>query len=165
MKIKAFVLFIFLTSRVLGQSPPPGNLSPSPTPPPPNNLSPTVSPATLRPAALGQVEGLSQRDPFRLPQYLILKIKEKAIVTKVELAGIDDNAEPIRRWALGAYQLVGIIWDVKKPKAMFLDKSNTIHMLHIKDHIGNGGGFINSISNGEVVVIENKTPLRLKLKK
>ncbi len=110
-------------------------------------------------------DGLSQRDPFRLPQYLILKIKEKVLVTKVEVGGIDDSVDPIRRWPLSSYTLVGIIWDVKRPKAMFLDKQNSIHMLQIKERIGNGGGVVSVINNGEVVVIENKTPLRLKLTK
>lgn len=115
--------------------------------------------------ANNSADGLSQRDPFRLPQYLILKIKEKVLVTKIEVGRIDDSVEPVRRWPLASYQLVGIIWEVKRPKAMFLDKQNSIHMLQLKERIGNGGGVVSVINNGEVVVIENKTPLRLKLTK
>ncbi len=117
------------------------------------------------PMGIDHSYGLSQRDPFRLPQYLILRIKEKAMTNRAESGGVDDSVEPIRRWPLAAYQLVGIIWDVKKPKAMFLDRQNTIHMVHLKDVIGSGKAVVSSINNGEVIVIENKTPLKIRLKK
>lgn len=110
-------------------------------------------------------DGLSLRDPFRMPQYLIGRIKEKTLASKVDTIGIDDSIEAIRRWPLSAYQLVGIIWDVKKPKAMFVDKGNTIHMLHLQDRIGRDGGILTAISSGEVVVFENNTPLKIRLKK
>ena len=129
------------------------------------SLSVVILIFSFKASAIDSTDGLSQRDPFRLPQYLILKIKEKAMVTKVEAVGIDDSVDPVRRWPLSAYQLVGIISDVKRPKAMFLDKQNGIHMLHTKERLGSGGGVISEINSGEVVVIENKTPLKLKLKK
>ncbi|MBC7741167.1 MAG: pilus assembly protein PilP [Bdellovibrionaceae bacterium] len=110
-------------------------------------------------------DGLALRDPFRLPQYIINRMKEKSMATKTDANIIDDAVEPIRRWPISSYQLVGIIWDVKRPKAMFLDKQNSIHMMQVNDRIGNGGGVLNVINNGEVIVIENKTPLKLKLKK
>ncbi len=110
-------------------------------------------------------EGLAQRDPFRLPQYLINRIKEKSIVARTDSATVDDSIDPVRRWPVGTYQLVGIISDVKRPKAMFLDKQNSIHMLQVNDRIGNGGGVLREIGSGEVTVVENKTPIRLKLTK
>ena len=78
---------------------------------------------------------------------------------------MDASVEPIRRFPLASYQLVGIIWDVKKPKAMFIDRLNNIHMLRENDFIGNAKGVITSIQSGSVTVLEGKIPQIIKLKK
>lgn len=109
------------------------------------------------------VEGLSPRDPFRLPEELIIKIRQKNAMSTV--GGIDPAVDPIRRFPLASYQLVGIIWDVKRPKAMFLDRVNNIHMVQVNDFIGNARGVVTSIQNGSVTVLEGKIPQIIKLKK
>ncbi len=111
---------------------------------------------------LGSGAGLSRRDPFKLPEYLIIKLRQKNAFSST---GIDEKADAIRRFPLGSYQLVGIIWDVKKPKAMFMDRVNSIHMLQVNDFIGNARGVIVSIQSGSVTVLEGKIPQIIKLKK
>lgn len=111
-------------------------------------------------------EGLSARDPFRLPEELIIKIRQKnAALITASSGGIDPAVEAIRRFPLGSYQLVGIIWDVKKPKAMFMDVSKSIHVVQVNDFIGNAKGVITSIQSGAVTVLEGKIPQIIKLKK
>ncbi len=106
--------------------------------------------------------GLSRRDPFKLPEYLIIKLRQKNAFTA---PGADEAIDAIRRWPLGSYQLVGIIWDVKRPKAMFMDRMNSIHMLQVNDFIGNAKGVVVAIQSGAVTVLEGKIPQIIKLKK
>lgn len=61
---------------------------------------------------------------------------------------------PLQRFELDDFQLIGIIWDVKEPKAMFMDPSSQIHVLSRDDRIGRNNGFIAAIREGEVVVVE-----------
>lgn len=130
-----------------------------------------ASPVGLPPSpedVMGKVaEGLSARDPFRLPEELIIKIRQKnaATMTSGMGGGIDPTVEAIRRFPLASYQLVGIIWDVKKPKAMFMDLSRSIHVVQVNDFIGNARGVITSIQSGAVTVLEGKIPQIIKLKK
>lgn len=109
--------------------------------------------------------GLKMRDPFKLPEYLLIKIRQKKIQTKTPESFIDENAEPIRRWPLANYVLVGIIWDVQHPKAMFQDKLNQIHVLSVNEFIGSNKGVITKIESGSVTVIEGKIPQVIRLKK
>lgn len=156
--------------------PPQGGLPGQPTPPgfPADNFPgadggggplPTMdlppSPADVLGAR--PVDGLSARDPFRLPEELIIKLRQKNAMNTA--GGIDPSIEAIRRFPLASYQLVGIIWDVKRPKAMFMDRLNGIHMVQVNDFIGNAKGVIVSIQSGAVTVLEGKIPQIIKLKK
>lgn len=104
------------------------------------------------------------KDPFMIPNYLYFKIKKK--LSEVEGEGyVDESIEPQRRWALKHYQLVAIIWNVKKPKAMITDKLMSFHTFQRGDPIGNGGGVITSIEEGQIVVNENGLVTTLKITK
>lgn len=109
------------------------------------------------------VEGLSARDPFRLPEELIIKIRQKNANSNV--GGLDPSVQAIRRYPLANYNLVGIIWDVKNPKAMFMDRDKAIHMVRVNDFIGNAKGVVVSIQSGAVTVLEGKIPQIIKLAK
>ena len=65
-----------------------------------------------------------------------------------------ENLEPLQRWELERLQVVGILWDVAKPKAMIKDPDGTIYTASIKTKIGRNDGFIAAIREGEIVVIE-----------
>lgn len=71
-----------------------------------------------------------------------------------------DNGElqgpllPLQRFDTSEIKLVGIIWDVKAPKAMFLDPTNTVHIIGKNERIGRNNGYIAMIREGEVVVVE-----------
>lgn len=112
-------------------------------------------------AALNEIK----RDPFRLPEYLINKFKRAKITATPEGAPIDDSVEPIRRWPLRSYTLIGIIWDVKNPKALIADMQRKVHLVRIHDKIGNIGGIITDIREGSIIVIQDKVSEVLQLKK
>lgn len=115
------------------------------------------------PEVIGDANGLAPRDPFRLPEELIIKIRQKGAQSNTGV--IDPGIDAIRRFPLASYQLVGIIWEVKKPKAMFMDRLNKIHMVQVNDFIGNAQGVVTSIQSGSVTVLEGKIPQIIKLKK
>lgn len=111
------------------------------------------------------------RDPFKLPAYLINKIEEKEAATAAAnnstvVSAVDPaNLEPIRRYPLASYQVIAIVWGIKNPRVIFLDKQNGIHKLRVGDRIGNADGTIERIENGEVVVVENSAPFRIPVRK
>lgn len=135
------------------------------TPPPASR--PNISPATgiLFKHTKSYVGELSnpERDPFRKPIY-ILELEEKSLKPqKAEEVRIDDKIEAIRRWPLRDYRLVGVIWDVKNPKAMIVDPSNTMHLLKRNYRIGDKDGIISAISEGTITVIQDNIPVVMDL--
>ena len=62
---------------------------------------------------------------------------------------------PLQRYDIDEIRLIGIIWDVKEPKAMFMDPNSQIHILSREERIGRNNGYLAVIREGEVVVIEN----------
>ncbi len=61
---------------------------------------------------------------------------------------------PLQRYDLDEIRLIGIIWDVRDPKAMFMDPNSQIHTLSRDERIGRNNGYIAKIREGEVVVVE-----------
>lgn len=61
---------------------------------------------------------------------------------------------PLQRFDLNEIRLVGIIFEVREPKAMFLDPTNTVHIIGKNERIGRNNGYIAVIREGEVVVVE-----------
>ncbi|MBK7844694.1 MAG: pilus assembly protein PilP [Bdellovibrionales bacterium] len=77
----------------------------------------------------------------------------------VEIDSIDQGEMqgpllPLQRFDLNEIHLVGIIWDVGSPRAMFLDPTNTVHIIGKNERIGRNNGYIAMIREGEVVIVE-----------
>jgi type IV pilus assembly protein PilP len=77
----------------------------------------------------------------------------------VEIDSIDQGEMqgpllPLQRFDLNEIHLVGIIWDVGAPRAMFLDPTNTVHIIGKNERIGRNNGYIAMIREGEVVIVE-----------
>ena len=66
----------------------------------------------------------------------------------------DEVVSPLQRFDLDQLTLTGIIWDVKKPKAMFLDPQGKGYIVNKLDKIGRQRGYVAEIREGEVVVLE-----------
>ncbi len=60
----------------------------------------------------------------------------------------------LQRFDIGTLKLVGIIWDVKRPRAMITDPSGKIHIVGPHAKIGPRNGYIAVIREGEIVVVE-----------
>lgn len=168
-----YVLYLVLISMLsftfsaLAQNP---AQNPTQNPPQVPAGQPTTPPAVtqpiLSPAAEQKNTGSFKRDPFRLPKYLIDKLTYKPPpVVIVDDQAIDDRAEPIRRWPAKEYLLVGIIWEVKNPKGLVKDLQGRVHVVKLRDRLGNKEGIITAIKEGAITITEKKVPFVLRLKK
>ncbi len=61
---------------------------------------------------------------------------------------------PLERFDLDQIKLIGIMWNIKHPKAMFADPGGEVHVLGLDDRIGRKHGYIAAIREGEVVIVE-----------
>jgi type IV pilus assembly protein PilP len=62
---------------------------------------------------------------------------------------------PLQKYDLDQLKLVGIIWEVKKPKAMVVDPTGNSHVVGINDRIGRNNGYVARIRQGEIVIVES----------
>lgn len=109
---------------------------------------------------------LSGRDPFRKPEEILQHEEDLARPQKQAVNSddvIDEKMEAIRRWPLSEYKLIGIIWDVKNPKAMIVDKKNTKHLLRKNYRIGNKNGLVSEIGEGSMIVLQEGVPVVISL--
>jgi len=109
---------------------------------------------------------LPERDPFRKPEDLLRREEDiarpKTPVTNLDEI-IDDKMEAIRRWPLSEYKLIGVIWDVKNPKAMVEDQKKTKHLLKKNYRIGNKNGLVSEIGEGSMTVLQEGVPIVITL--
>lgn len=85
-----------------------------------------------------------RRDPF-VP-YLSTTIK----VGQAQ----DVPLEPLQKFALSELKLVGIIWDVGKPKALMVDPGGRSHIIIENTKLGQEMGYVAAIREGEIIVVE-----------
>lgn len=142
---------------------------PSRIPPPTANAAPPAMPAVTKSKApdaggsprmqgtgnseLSSLEGflepfiydvVNRRDPFLAYSEYIPQ----------DIAAPARPLSPAQRFDLDQLRLVAIMWDVKDPKAMFMDPEAEVIVLGRDEGIGNRNGYIASIREGEVVVVE-----------
>lgn len=90
-----------------------------------------------------------RRDPFK--PYRVLVSGDSASAKKnKKLTQID----PLVRWDIEKYRVVGILWQVRAPKAMIKDPEGSVHTVTKNTKIGRNKGYIASIREGELVVVE-----------
>ena len=86
----------------------------------------------------------SQRDPFRP-----LTMKTKTNSQQKE------NLSPLERFELSQLKIVGIVWDVKEPRAMIEDTAGLGYIVKVGTPIGSSEGRVKAIYRSEVVVEES----------
>jgi Tfp pilus assembly protein PilP len=150
----AICVFVILgLSRVSAQPAPNPSLLPTPTDPA-LNLNQAGPPASTAPATSKTIldsiiedfnyEVAGRRDPF-LPY---------TAPRPVNMEEEEEVVSPLQRFDLDQLTLVGIIWDVRKPKAMFLDPQGKGYIVNKLDKMGRQRGYVAEIREGEVIVLE-----------
>lgn len=123
-------------------------------PPPPANDMPVGDQMTAPPpqqiySGDGYVYDPSgKRDPF--------KVFKTIRQTSPEAARVNELLEPLQRWELDRLQVVGILWDVRTPRAMIRDPDGAVFVVTKNSKVGRSEGFVAAIREGEVVVVETK---------
>lgn len=87
-----------------------------------------------------------KRDPFK--PFRIIRSKQ---VEKAEIP-----LEPLQRWEVDRLQIVGILWDVKTPRAMIKDPDGAVYTVTKNSKIGRNEGYVSAIREGELVIVETK---------
>jgi type IV pilus assembly protein PilP len=84
------------------------------------------------------------RDPFR-PSSIQTRTSNRS----------RDNLSPLERFELGQLKIVGIIWDIKEPRAMIEDATGLGYTILVGTPIGGSEGKVKAINRNEVVVEES----------
>lgn len=61
---------------------------------------------------------------------------------------------PIQKFPLSEFKLVGVLWDVKTPKAMVVSSSQELFVVERDQSIGIDNGYVAAIRESEIVVVE-----------
>lgn len=161
-------------------SPPPPSQQPTPPPPPANALpaqpakapppqqqrpaqappatAPQEAPRAQETPAAGTAvspeeyvyDPTGRRDPFR--PYRVIRTDSPAKTPEVS---VDSLLEPLQRYDLDQLSVMGILWDVRQPRALLRDTEGRIHTVVKNTKVGRNNGYVAAIREGEVVVIES----------
>ncbi|WP_413944132.1 pilus assembly protein PilP [Bdellovibrio sp. HCB-162] len=141
---------------------PPGSAQqqqPSVPPPPMENEMPvgdgataqTPPPASILPSDGYRYDPTGKRDPFKV--FRTVRPKDNG---GSDIAKPNEILEPLQRWEIERLQVVGILWDVRTPRAMIRDPDGAVFTVTKNSKIGRSEGFVAAIREGEVVVVETK---------
>jgi type IV pilus assembly protein PilP len=95
-----------------------------------------------------------RRDPFMPFGATSVLAQPMPMAPSVPNSLVPPSENSLTLFDLAQLKVVAIVWDVKDPKAMILDPKGKLHMLHKDSLIGRNNGFVYTIREGEVVVIE-----------
>jgi type IV pilus assembly protein PilP len=99
-------------------------------------------PIAEKPAAAPAVKAGS-RDPFR-PMTMRARANSRP----------RENLSPLERFDLGQLKIVGIVWDLKEPRAMIEDPAGLGYVVKVGTPIGNNDGKVKAIHRNQIVVEE-----------
>jgi len=156
-----FSVAIFRSVTVFGQTPP----APAPT-------APAVGGAPADPAQPTNSQGdAAGKSPFQAPSAASIlstfmqpfpydpqgrkdPFQPPVVDRPMPPGAFHGPVLPLQSFRLEQLTLIGIIWDVAKPRAMFRDSNGRVHVVGVNAKIGSQNGYVAAIREGEVVVIE-----------
>jgi Tfp pilus assembly protein PilP len=83
------------------------------------------------------------RDPFR-PMTLRTRVNTRP----------RENLSPLERFDLGQLKIVGIVWDLREPRAMIEDTAGLGYVIRVGTPIGSNDGKVKAIHRNQVIVEE-----------
>ncbi len=96
---------------------------------------------------------VGRRDPFRpWRPFSIRKAVAPTDPNKEEK--VIEITDPLLKHEVERYNVLGIMWDVARPRALLKDPEGKTHMVFIGTRLGRNGGVIQTMREGEVVVAE-----------
>jgi type IV pilus assembly protein PilP len=94
-----------------------------------------------------------RRDPFK-PYGTSQNVQMTTTPTNETTEKAPAPTDPLQMYDISQFRLVGVIWQVKKPKAVVRDPIGKMHLIYRDTKIGRNNGFVASIREGEVLVVE-----------
>ena len=70
-------------------------------------------------------------------------------------SGVMQPTYPLQSFDLDQLKLVGIIWDVRSPKAMLMDPTGKGYIVKSGERIGRNNGRISRIRENELIIVES----------
>ncbi len=149
----AFLVSLKFIGPIKAQTPPAPAASGAPSTPPAGEAAHDPLTTAQASSGISELEGflepfiydiVNRRDPFQA----------YAEYVPVDEGGPSRPVSPAQRFDLEQLILIGIMWDIKEPKAMFVDPEKEVLVLGRDESIGNRNGYIAAIREGEVVVVE-----------
>ena len=104
---------------------------------------PFAAPAKTERTDTPHYSPMGKRDPFQAPMKAQAKRRPR------------ENLSPLERYEIGQLSLVGVVWDIKDPRAMVEDSSGLGYIVRVGTPIGPNEGKIKQIKPAEVVIEEN----------
>lgn len=62
--------------------------------------------------------------------------------------------DPLQAYPLNEYRLVGVLWDVREPRAMVLTPNGKVYSVRRKIRLGREGAVVAAVRESEVVVVQ-----------
>ena len=109
--------------------------------------SSALPPKVSEPAEPPRYFSAGKRDPFRP-----LASKAKGAAARPR-----ENLSPLERFELGQLKLVGIVWNIKEPRAMVEDGLGLGYIVKVSTSIGPNEGKVKAIKPREIVIEETYT--------
>lgn len=134
--------------------------APGEQPPAPGNaqLPPAQPIDAAQATSNAQSSGIAELEGFLEPFIYDMVNRRDPFLPYAEFQPTDEGPAraltPAQRFSLEELRLVGVMWDIKEPKAMFMDPEAEVLVLGRDESIGNRNGYIAAIREGEVVVVE-----------
>jgi Tfp pilus assembly protein PilP len=111
--------------------------------PAPDSVDPLALPEKSEKTDAPHYSSSGKRDPFQAPMKAQAKRRPR------------ENLSPLERYEIGQLNLVGVVWDVKDPRAMVEDAAGLGYIVRVGTPIGTNDGKIKEIKPAEVVIEEN----------
>jgi type IV pilus assembly protein PilP len=155
----AFALSLkFVGSLRAQEGTPPSAPAEAPAAPAQNQAAPPVPDAGGGSMAASSNSGIAELEGFLEPFIYDVANRRDPFLAFAEFIPQEEGPlralTPAQRYALEELRLVGVMWEVKDPKAMFMDPDDEVLVLGRDESIGNRNGYIAAIREGEVVVVE-----------
>ncbi len=140
-----------------GQAPAPNVAPPAATdslPPAQGALMGDDPLTTIQPSPEGYTYDPSgRRDPFK--PYGQSQQTQAPVIPKDDGEKLPPvPTDPLQMYDISQFRLVGILWQVSTPKAVVRDPVGKMHLIYRETKIGRNSGFVASIREGEVLVVE-----------
>ncbi len=94
--------------------------------------------------AVYEYESKGKRDPFQ-PYFGTTELTPGAEIGPITF---------LQRFDIAELKLIGVIWDVSRPKAMILAPSGGVYVVEVNTKIGRSNAYIGAIREGEIVIVE-----------